>query len=448
MARPSKHLIDRNISSRFPTSIQYISTLSEASAIKACIILSDSTILESDQLRIYNNDLESAKNDLQKFQKLNNNKNFTISNYTFKNQPSLIDMIICISYFLNFNVRSEHNIKKFFGDENLYKIKEYTNITTFKDNLRDNCGDDVLLFNLALLYCVNKINIETGNSIYTIPFFTLTEICNDITTIQYENDRVLFLYRIYKKLKSTTMNHYYLSIEMLSLYRAYEKYVPPANSLIKELIKTRKEHERKENKYNDDMCKSLKKHVNKIKQSETNLLFYIKDNITNSLDIEDTELSNLAYEQDKLVTLELLYEIKNAFSDNRAPGSLSADYFFSLLMNINSKETAENIIDIIKSLTTIEDDYILTRFYDISFHILGKNTLKKFNINNEILFEHLYNASLSDDTIYMLADILYKLFDMTDIDYSILETIIYSANLKSNAFYKIYNMILGYSRKC
>lgn len=454
MPRPHEHKLDRTLTTKLTSSMNCIHTSGEALAIKESTLLNCEFLYESKQFKKYDQVIKSAK------KILDNNTPFNCCP-VYKNPPNIVDAIKCISYILDFKVTSKKNIAQYFGSKSIKEIAKKTGIISFKDNLqldtkKNNVtifSDKVTLFNIALLYSVNIINASNEKKEHTIPFFILNEIYDPIIAIPFNNeDRLSFLFEIYNELHRINNQHFLFSSSLVTLYRAYEKYIVPSDllikelkELIKELIRIQKEYERNHHTYNDNNIKILRKHIEEIKDAQKELLFFIKDNITLWLEIEDNEISTIDYEQDKLVTLELLSDIKDAFSVDRPPQSLDADYFFSLLFHINSDIALNNITNIITSLLTIKDTYILEEFYDISFHILGKHSQQKVNVNDETLFTHLFNHSIKNDSIIMLANILCQLYDITDTDILLLETFTYSANAKSNEFYRLYNMILAYN---
>lgn len=437
MGNTNKHKIDRAITSKLPSSPSKICNLCEGLALSECNIINEVLYRYDKEILEFEYIIEEAKKELRK------NKSNFVSKPSFQNPPSTIDALNCASFFLDFKVTSISDIKNVFGDDTIDQIANNLRITTFKDNLNPRSSDSVLLFNIALIYCTNSIQSATKNK--SIPFFILEERYQSLTNIQCKNDRSAFLFNVYNELLNYGISSSPFSSNFVSLYRAYEYFIVPSNNLIQQIINTRKEYSRKYKKYNDKYVQNLKEHVKKIINAQKNLLFYISDNIIDWLNIQDEELSNYEYERDKQETLELITNIMDEFKTNRPPHSLSADFFATALLNLNSDEVINHFINDTKSLLTIKDVFIQKEFYKIVFHILGKHRLHVVPIDNNTIFNHISKNPITENFIILLADFIYGISEISSEEYLIIDTLLYSIINNSENYHKICDMVHIYN---
>lgn len=437
MGNTSKHKIDRTITSKLPSHPNRSCGLREGLALYECNIINEVLYRYDNELLEFEHIVEEAKMELKK-----NGIAFN-SEPSFHNPPSTRDALECASFLLDFKVTSDSDIKNIFGDNIIDQIANNLGITTFKDNLNARSSDSVLLFNIALIYCTNSIQSATKHK--SIPFFILEERYQSLANIQCDNDRSAFLFNVYNELFNLGISWSPFSSNFVSLYRAYEHFIIPSNSLIQRIIDVRKEYSRNSKKYNDEYVQNLKAHVEKIKKAQKNLLFYISDNLIHWLHTQDEEQLNYEYECEKHNTLELLTNIMNEFKTNRPPLSLSGNYFITALLNMNSNEAIHHFINIVTSLFSIEDDYMIVEFCNIIFHILGKHRLHEIHVDNNTIFNHIYNNSLNEESIKSLAIFIGNISEISDDEYLIIDTLLYSAIHNQDKFQKIYSMILAYN---
>jgi hypothetical protein len=352
---------------------------------------------------------------------------------------------LCASFFLDFKVTSASQIKEVFGEDIIDLIDDHKFcITTFKDNLKDSCSDSVLLFDIALIYCAN--NLRATDNDKSIPFFILKDKYKSLADIQCNNnERSAYLLNVYNKLNEIGLSSFPFSSTFVSLYRAYEHYIIPSDKLIKRIIKARKEYSRAAGKYHDKYVCTLKEHEKKIKEAQGKLGFYISNNIISWLNIQDEELLDHEYQCWERDTLELLTAIMDEFKAGRPPRSLSGEYFATALLNMKSNNDIIYFINVVTSLFSIRDVYILNEFYKIIFHILGNHPLQVTHIDSNDIFNHIYNNSITEESIYSLADFIYGISKISDEEYLIMDTLLYSAINYPKEYQKIGGMILAYN---
>lgn len=437
MGNTSKHKINRTITSKLPSHPKRSCGLHEGLALYECNIINEVLYRHDKALIEFEHIIDEAKKELKK-----NGINF-VSESSFHNPPSIKDALECASFFLDFKVTSVSDIRNIFGDTTIEQIDNKLGITTFKDNLNPRSSDSVLLFNIALIYCTNSI--KSTNKDTSIPFFILKEKYQSLTDIQYNNDRSAFLFDVYDELFNFGISNSPFSSNFVSLYRAYEYFIIPSNSLVQRIIDARKEYSRNNKKYNDDYVRNLKEHEKKIKEAQRNLLFYISNNIIYWLNIQDDELLNYEYQREKQGTLELLTDIMNEFSANRPPRSLSREYFVTALLHMNSNESINYFIHAVNSLFTIKDVYMLKEFYKIIFHVLGKHHLPTEDVNIEDIFNHIYTNSISEKSILSFADFIYGISEISDEEYLIIDTLLYSTTNNPEEYQKIHDMLLAFN---
>lgn len=437
MGNTSKHKIDRSITSKLPSHLSKICNLredlalSERNIINEVLYRYDKEILEFEQI------VEEAKKELKK------NGIAFVSEPSFHNPPSTKDALKCASFFLDFKVTSVSDIRNVFGDDIIDQIANNLGITTYKDNLNARSSDSVLLFNIALIYCTNSIQSAIQSK--SIPFFILEDRYLSLTDIQCENDRSAYLFNVYNELSNISISNSPFSSNFVSLYRAYEYFIIPSNNLIQRIIDARKEYSRNNKKYHDEYVQNLKEHEKKIIKAQKNLLFYISDNIIDWINMQDEELSNYEYERDKQETLELITNIMDEFKTNRPPHSLSADFFATALLNLNSDEVINHFINDTKSLLTIKDVFIQKEFYKIVFHILGKHRLHVVPIDNNTIFNHISKNPITENFIILLADFIYGISEISSEEYLIIDTLLYSIINNSENYHKICDMVHIYN---
>lgn len=437
MGNTSKHKIDRAITSKLPSRLSRIYNLREGLALSECNIINEVLSRYDNEILEFEHIVEEAKKELKK-----NGITFVLEP-SFHNPPSTGDALKCASFFLDFKVTSDSDIKNVFGDDIIDQIANNLGITTFKDNLNARSSDSILLFNIALIYCTNSIQAATKDK--SIPFFILEERYQPLSDIQCDNDLSAFLFNVYNELFNCGISSSPFSSNFVSLYRAYEYFIIPSNSLIQRIIDARKEYSRNSQKYNDEYVRNLKEHVEKIKKAQKNLLLYISDNLIHWLNTQDEEQLNYEYECEKHDTLELLTSIMNEFKASRPPHSLSGEYFATALLNMHSTETITHFINVTTSLFTINDVYMVKEFYKIIFHILGKHRLQVMHVDNNTILNHIQSNPINEESLISLADHIYGISEISDEEYMILDTLLYSITNNQEEFKKVCDMILVYN---
>ena len=155
---------------------------------------------------------------------------------------------------------------------------------------------------------------------------------------------------------------------------------------------------------------------------------------------------NNEYQDAKLETLEFLANIiDDKFTANHPPRSLSGEYFKTALLHMKSDKSINHFINAIYSLITIKDVYMQNELYKIIFHILGKHHLQTIPINDDTIFNHICINSISDKSISSLADIIYTISKISDDEYLVIDTLLYSIMNNPEGFQKIHDMILAYN---
>lgn len=251
MSRPKEHNLNRNLTAKLPSRGE-VCGAHNALAIKELALLNNPMLFESKEFKNFSSHYNSAKQVLE-----NNHLSFEYSHIS-QNPPDISNAINCISYILNFKVTSKKDIIKHFGNDSLNLIENKTDITTFKDNLKTNkktgkspFSDKVVLLNIALLYCVNQINSSSPHKKNNaISYFILSDTYHPISAIPVDNNYVSYLFAVYDQLQNTENKGFLFSSSLVTLYRAYEKYVVPSNMLINKLNSLQKKHEQDYHKLN------------------------------------------------------------------------------------------------------------------------------------------------------------------------------------------------------
>jgi hypothetical protein len=136
---------------------------------------------------------------------------------------------------------------------------------------------------------------------------------------------------------------------------------------------------------------------------------------------------------------------RNEFKTNRPPHSLSAEFFATALLNLNSDEVINHFINDTKSLLTIKDVFIQKEFYKIVFHILGKHRLHVVPIDNNTIFNHISKNPITENFIILLADFIYGISEISNEEYLIIDTLLYSIINNSENYRKICDMVHIYN---
>ena len=88
---------------------------------------------------------------------------------------------------------------------------------------------------------------------------------------------------------------------------------------------------------------------------------------------------------------------------------------------------------------------MINEFSKIIIHILGKHHLQTMPVDNNAIINHIYSNPLSENSISALADFIYGISEISDNEYLIIDTLLYSAVNNQEGFQKIYNMIFAYN---
>lgn len=434
MARNSEHTINRKLTAQLPKSIDQVNCLSQALALSEISIIDKYLPEDCKEVIEFNNSMNEAKELLHRFEIIFRPE------ISFHNPPDTKDAIVCASYFLKFNVTSERDIRRIFGDTITNKIVNNEGILTYKDNLNPKSSDKKLLFNFALIYCVNAI--QSNDKEKSIPFDIFNE---NVFSIQLDEDYSAFLFNALESIKGSSIDHSPFSSSFNSLYRAYERYVIPSNELISLLVKTRKRYSRESGKYSDNTVFELNSMKTAIISAQWQLMNYIKNNIVSWLEDDEQRCIKQEIDEAHQETISLLNDTIDEFAKRKSKGTLSSEYFRYALTHMNSTDDICMYISTIKSLFTLQDDFMFEEFKKIIFHLLGRNKLSISPVNTDSIFDHLDRNPISDASILDLADFLYGISDITDEEYLLLDSILYSLSNSHNKFVIVYNLLQAYA---
>lgn len=434
MARISEHMIDRTLTSYLPESIGQINNLDQALTLSEILLIDNYLPENCKEIMEFNKSMSDAKKVLLRF-----NTTF-IPDISFHNPPYFKDAIKCASYFLNFHVTSKKDIRRIFGDKIIEEIAKNLGILTFKDNLNPKSSDKILLFNLALIYCVNTI--QSNNKEISIPFNIFDE---KFFSIQFDKDYSAYLFNAIKSINSFSITHSPFSSTFNILYRAYETYVISSNVIIELLVKTRKNYSQKNKKYCGETIEELERQKKAIKTAQWKLMSYIKNNIVEWLEQDEQRHIEQEIEESNQETINLLTEIYCDFKRRKFKNTLSFDYLLCVLTHMNSDNDIDLYVSTIKYLVTMTDDFMFKEFKKIIFHLLKKNKFSMPTANINSIIKHLNKTSISDDCIYTLADCLYSISDISNEEYLLFDSILYSVNNNHEMFIVVHNLLMAYT---
>lgn len=434
MARTSEHKINRNLTAQLPKSVSQINSLRQLLALSESSMIDEYLQDNCKELVEYNTSMNEAKELLRSY-----GVDF-ISNIPFRDPPDTKNAIECASYFLKFNVTSEKDIRRIFGDNVLKELSEKEGILTYKDNLNPRSSDKKLLLNIALIYCVNVIqSVDNDNS---IPFNIFIDIF--FPTLPKENNSA-FLFNTLESLKNSDIEHSPFSFPFNCLYRAYERYVIPSDELIKLLVKTRKSYSRDTHKYNDKIIQEFNARKEAIETTRWQLMKLIRDNIIYWMEQSEQDIIKQELEEDHQETTTLLNDIIVEFNKRESARTLSSEYFLFALTNMQSSDDINRYIYTVKTLFTLHDEFIFDEFKKIFFHILGEYNCPITPIDIDSVLDHLDRTPISADSIWALADFMYGITEITDEEYLLLDSILDSLSNNREQFAVVHNLLQAYS---
>lgn len=343
MARKSEHIYNRTI---FKNNHYHISTLTDALFNRLVRIIS-SMPNSIDELQRQNEQFLSIQKECECFiDKYNNtfNLNSPRKNPRDPDILSIIDIETILSKILHFNITSQKEIQN--KGFNINNINKQYNITTFKDNLSNKRSDNIIIFNLALLWVANSIsenNVPILCRDYENELSKITNSCSDL------NQKLDMCISTLNQILSNSYNLHIFCDDFLLTCIAYQKC--NVDYLIASLNKIYRfiEKEKSNLKDNEDELKKYKKTYSDVYKMCTQYSHELKNLSSQLFNIYKKELPNYLemWNQDDFNNE--IIDLNNTISETActikeiiSQSNQNYDYFYARFLHLLENITPEN----------------------------------------------------------------------------------------------------------